>query len=461
MTLAGPGEIVISQHVRDRLTSTLDADIEDLGDCFLRHLKEPVRAYRIGPPGSHPLIKSIITLEELAPSVAVIPFAPHHMPDDHHVIGEVLAEEIIRALSRSSDLNIISRLSTTAFRGRDATLEEIGTRLHADYVVSGVYSSDEKNVVLDVELAETKTSRILWSEHLKEQVSAILSGEQELVGRLVAGICDAVVARELQRSMLQPLPTLKAYTLLMGAIALMHRLSPSDFDESHRLLRALIDRGTRQPIALAWLANWHVLRVQQGWSRDERQDAFLASEYTKHALDADPHCSLAFTIDGFVHANLLKKLDIAKDCYEHALAVNPSNSLAWLLKGTLHAFMDEGRQAVEHTQRALKLSPLDPHQYFYDSLAASACLAARQYEGALQLARRSLRTNSRHTSTLRTMTAAQWNLGLFDEARATVKQLMNLQPTLTVSGWLEHHPAAAYPIGREISEALRQAGVPS
>src|SRR5437868_2280435 len=36
MTLAGPGEIVISQHVRDRLTPTLDAEVEDLADCFLR-----------------------------------------------------------------------------------------------------------------------------------------------------------------------------------------------------------------------------------------------------------------------------------------------------------------------------------------------------------------------------------------------------------------------------------------
>jgi adenylate cyclase len=50
MTLAGPGEIVVSQHVRDRLTSSLDAEIYDLGDCFLRHLKEPVRAYRIALP---------------------------------------------------------------------------------------------------------------------------------------------------------------------------------------------------------------------------------------------------------------------------------------------------------------------------------------------------------------------------------------------------------------------------
>ena len=49
-TLAGPGETVVSAGVRDRLTRDLDADIEDLGDCYLKHIEHPVRAYRVGPP---------------------------------------------------------------------------------------------------------------------------------------------------------------------------------------------------------------------------------------------------------------------------------------------------------------------------------------------------------------------------------------------------------------------------
>jgi hypothetical protein len=36
--------------VRDGLTANLDADIEDLGDCYVRGIPEPVRAYRVGPP---------------------------------------------------------------------------------------------------------------------------------------------------------------------------------------------------------------------------------------------------------------------------------------------------------------------------------------------------------------------------------------------------------------------------
>ena len=461
MTLAGPGEIVISANARDQLTPNLDADIEDLGDCFLRHLSRPVRAYRIGLPGPRPVIKPAVSLGDLAPAVAVVPFAPRDARPDHQLIGEVMAEEIIGALSRSSELNVISRLSTTVFRGRNVTFGDIGAHLNADYVLSGAFSSDEHDITLDAELAEVKSGRIVWSERLIDRISGLLSGERELIGHLVARVGAAVMTRELQRSRLQPLPTLKAYTLLLSAIALMHRLSPRDFEQSRNLLQTLIDRGITHPVPLAWLADWHVLRVQQGWSEDQRKDAYLALECTKRALDLDPTCSLALAVDGFVHTNLLKKLEVAEDRYNLAIQSNPNDAFAWLLKGTLHAFKGEGERAVADTQRALKLSPLDPHRYFYDSLAATACLAAHQFADALKHAQRSLRANRTHTSTLRAMAIAQWNLGLHEEARKTGTELMTLEPTLTIERWRERSPSAQFAIGEEWARTLNEVGVPS
>jgi tetratricopeptide (TPR) repeat protein len=247
----------------------------------------------------------------------------------------------------------------------------------------------------------------------------------------------------------------------MGAIALMHRLSPDDFNEARHLLQTLLDRGDRLSVPQAWLGNWHVLRVQQGWSEDPRQDAYHALECTKRALDADPDCSLALAIDGFVHTNLLKKLDVAEDRYDRALSANPSNPLAWLLKGVLHAFQGEGNEAIEYTQRALKLTPLDPHRYFYDSLSASAYIAGAQYDKALELAKRSLRVNRKHTSTLRVMTVAQWRLGLHDQAHHTAQELLRLDPALTVSRWLENSPSGPYRVGQEFAATLREAGIPN
>ena len=53
-TLAGPGEVIVSDQVHAMLVPGIDADVEDLGDCFLKHIEGPIRAYRLGAavPGS-------------------------------------------------------------------------------------------------------------------------------------------------------------------------------------------------------------------------------------------------------------------------------------------------------------------------------------------------------------------------------------------------------------------------
>jgi class 3 adenylate cyclase/TolB-like protein len=459
--LAGPGEIVVSADLRDQLTPALDADVEDLGACYLKHLHEPVRAYRVGPPGPQPVIEPGTTwMPQLRPTIAVIPFVERAAPPEHQVVGEVLADEIIAALSRSSELDVISRLSTTVFRGRDTSVDEVSRYLTSNYVLSGAYRRVGRRLRLNVELASSGSSTIVWSDSLEGNAHGLMSGKDGVVDHIVAGIGMAIMNRELQRAQSQPLPTLESYTLLMGAIALMHRLSRHDFDRSRQMLQALTERAPRQAIPWAWMARWHVLRVQQGWSDDVTVDAQLALDCARRALNADPQCTLALVNSGFVHTNLLKKLDVAEELYARALQINPNEAMAWLLKGTLHAFKDEGDLALEHAERSLKLSPLDPHRYFYDSLAATAALSAGRYERAIELARRSLRANRTHTSTFRALAISQWQLGLQDDARRTVSELLRLDPGLTVTQYRERHPSGGYETGKIWSSALLDAGVP-
>jgi adenylate cyclase len=458
-TIAGPGEIVVSAGVRDHLTPVLDADIEDLGDCYLKNVRQPVRAYRLGPPGPRPIIDSDSTAG-LRPTIAVIAFRGRKVGLEHHVLGDILADELIGKLSRTPDLNVISRLSTMAFRDRNVGTAEVSAMLGAGYVLSGSYRIAGKNLTVVAELSEAKTGRVIWGDDLKADVEAIIHGNDPLVEQVVSRVSVAVIVRELERAQSQALPTLESYTLLMAAISLMHRLSGHDFVRARELLRTLVERAPRRAIPQAWLAKWHVLRVWQGWSDDEARDTQIALDCTKRALDADGHCSLALAIDGFVHANLLRQLDVALERYELALQVNPNDALAWLLKGTAQAFRGEGAVAMKDTQRALKLSPLDPHRYFYDSLAATAALSAFRYERAVELAQRSLRANRTHASTLRALVVARWELGQHDEARKMVGELMKVAPTFGVARFLERHPSSGYPIGKIWADALRQAGVP-
>ncbi len=460
-SLAGPGETIISARAREQMVPELDGDVEDLGECYLKHVSEPVHIYRVGPPGQNPVIEPGFGAKQLLPAIAVIPFETRHAEPEVRLIGEVIAEDLIKCLSRSHDLTVISRLSTSPFRNRDTTKEAIGAHLKANYVLSGSYTIEANTIFMEAELAEAKSGRILWSQPIKIRIGNVIGIDNSFFDDIVSEIRSAIAIREIQRVHRQALPTLQSYTLLMAALTLMHRMSLSDFDEAHHLLLTLTDRSAREPLPQAWLAKWHVLRVQQGWSQDPRQDASEALRCTRRALGTDPDCSLALAVDGIVHTTLLKRLDIASERYDRAISSNPNESLAWLLRGTMYAFMGQGTQAMADTQWALRLSPLDPHRHFYESLAGTACLAAGQYENALRHGLRSLMANKTHTSTLRVIAIAQWRLGYLDDARRTVARLLKLEPGLTVARYLERSPAAPYETGRNWSDALHQAGLPS
>ncbi len=460
-TLAGPNEVVISAELRDQLVPGLDADIEDMGECYLRHVEKPVHAYRLAPPGRAPAFAGLPADDtELRPTIAVIPFTARTSGPEDAVLGEILAEEIIAALSRTPDLNVISRLSTTALRGRDASLPLVQSHLNANYVLSGAYRVSGNQLILVTELIEARSGRAVWGESLKSTVQEVLQGEDRITSEVVSQLGAHIVRTEMQRAASRPLPNLESSTLLMGAISLMHRSTRSEFDRVREMLEYLIDRHRRLPTPRAWLAKWHVLQVTRGLSSGGKEETKRALEQTQRALDVDPSCSLALAIEGFVHCHMLKDLDGAGQRYESALAANPNDSLAWLFSGVLHSFRSEGSQALASSEKALTLSPLDPMLYFYQSLAATAALSAGDYERVVQLAKASLRSNRSHTSTYRALVIGLALSNRIAEAGHTVKALLDIEPQFSIRNFRDRSPSSGHPMGQIFIDALKSAGVP-
>ena len=168
----------------------------------------------------------------MLPAIAVVPFVNRDAMPEHHLAGDVLAEELIRDLSRSPDLRVISRLSTAAFRHRGLQPDAISAHLNAEYVLSGTYVVRGNEIMLSADLVEAATARMMWSTQLLASLASLVEGERETLLQLVKEIRSAVMVREVERTRGQAVPTLKSYSLLMAAITLMHRGSQDDFEEA-------------------------------------------------------------------------------------------------------------------------------------------------------------------------------------------------------------------------------------
>jgi hypothetical protein len=209
-------------------------------------------------------------------------------------------------------------------------------------VLSGGYRAADDALVVNVELADTAISEVMWAKSFARRVSGLLAQDDDLVNSIVAGASQAIMSNEDREDRHRALPTLDAGTLLLGGIGLMHRTDRRDFDKSRHAFEHLIERYPRYATPYAYLAEWHVFRVAQGWFDSLEHEAAAALDRVNRALDLDAEDSLALTVNGMVHTNLLRKHDVAKHSYDLALQRNPNAGL----RGCIAARCGRSRDAV-------------------------------------------------------------------------------------------------------------------
>jgi adenylate cyclase len=460
-TLAGPGEIVISADLRDFLTDELDGVFEDLGECYLKHVEAPLRIYRVGSAGHRPELVSVDQYATaLSPSIAIIPFAARNVQADHIAVGELIADGVIAQLGVNPDVRVISRLSATVFRDRMESLSQVAAHLRATYVLRGSYLSQGESLLVSVELTDTRTAQLLWTQRINGTVSDLLDVQGSLINNIAAAVHQHVLNSEVRRSVSMPLPRLDSCSLMLGAIALMHRLSRKDFVRSRLMLEHLIARHPRYAVPRAWLSRWYNFAIGQGWSEDPVRDRQIALRTIEDALGMDSSNALAWTIKGLILGYIEKQFDVARESYLAALQANPNEPLAWLGQSTLNAWTGRGEEAISSALTALSLSPFDPMKYYFDSMTSVAMLAARRYDKAIEFASHSLRMNRAFSSTYKTLAEAQFLSGNVPAARETVQALLLVEPAFTVERFRRASPLYQSPDGPMFAAALEGAGVP-
>ncbi|MEM7190423.1 MAG: winged helix-turn-helix domain-containing protein [Pseudomonadota bacterium] len=455
--MAAPGQVIVTVEIRDAALLDPELDFEDLGDLTINGRPGTRRVFRLHHRDNVSVVRGLLAADDVLPTLAVLPINPLDSDDKDRILGDVVVAELTSAFARTTDLTVISRLSSAAFRIGKAQFDDVARLLGADFAVSGVYTLSRGGINLMLELADAHSHRILWSDRFSIPQPDLFNGF-ELGAQIVGRVRKAITLSEIGRVQNRPLETLRNFTMLYGAVGLMHRLSLGDFARAKMLLEDLIVRAPGHPAPRAWLARWYVMRVMQGWSEDAKTDAETALDHASRSLDIDPENTHALTATGFVLTNLLRRFDQAEDSYDAALEIDPNDATGRALRGMLFAFQDRGEAGVRDAERALNIAPLDPHRFFYLALAAGANLTAGNYDRALELTRASLRQNRTHTSTLRMLVALNKLTG--KDTAAPVAELMKVQPELRVGQWLAASPSAEFSVGRRIADALRDAGVP-
>lgn len=459
-SLAAPGEIVISAALRDRLTPASKLVLEDLGTCHLKHVKEPVHAFRVGLPDAAPTPPvALHDTGALRPAIAVLPFGLRGAVVDG-VTAEALADDIAAALSRSSLVQVVSRLATAGLREARATLEEVRQQGPAAYVLTGRAQRHQDHVSLYLELAEGDRGHVTWAQMFSGSVRELGAADGRLPNEVVTQVHAAVMAHETERALHRAPRGLPGHTLLLSAIALMHRLRPADIDQAEAMLGHLAERWPRHPGPHAWLAHLHALRVRlPAAGASGCKAGQLAIHHATTALRCDAGSPLALAMQGYALVHAARDLRAAGESYAQGLAANPRDPLLLLFQAELFALRGMHGPARDCARRALPGFPLEPVRYLHDGVSSLIALEAGEPQEALRLAESAVQRQPCDMQGRVLLGVAEVACGRLQDARETVARLVEMAPSFSLSSFLAHTPATPA-IARRLADALARAGAP-
>src|SRR5215217_2455819 len=78
--------------------------------------------------------------------------------------ADALAHDVITRLAKLRSLFVIAQGTVFALRERGVGPEEAGRMLKVDYIASGSVRRAGKRLLVQVELAEARSARIVWTE---------------------------------------------------------------------------------------------------------------------------------------------------------------------------------------------------------------------------------------------------------------------------------------------------------
>lgn len=329
-------------------------------------------------------------------SIAVLPFVDMSEKHDQEYFSDGLSEELINHLAQNSDLKVIARTSSFAFKGKNEDMRSIATKLGVAHLLEGSVRKEGNTLRITVQLIRASDGVHLWSEIYDRKLNDIFKLQDE-ISTTVAKALNAVLNM----------------TLAAGG-------QPAS-------------KGTTNIAAYNL-----VLQGNYFFWRGEKGDEAKAAEYFQQALKLDPRYALAWAKLARAYAWLgyVGELSTAeavvrgRDAAERALAIDPNCAEGYYARGNIsRLIVGDWTAAISDYERAVAL---DPHSelsdYAQSNILGLKGVMSGRVGDAIDSLHRRLERNPLDTTTLAELAMYQQYVGHLSESAATFRKLLELNP---------------------------------
>jgi TolB-like protein/Flp pilus assembly protein TadD len=377
----------------------------------------------------------IVTVAPRRASIAVMPFVDRSTATGARGgAADALAHDVITRLAKLRVLFVIAQGTVFALHERHIGPEEAGRMLNVDYFVSGSVQRQGQRLTVMVELAETRTARILWAEifnHKSDDTFLVLN---EIGNRIVASIANEIETIERNRAVLKPPNSLDAWEAHHRGLWHMYRFNKPDNERAQHFFKMAVRLDPTFASAFAGLSFTHFQTAFQGWATREPEidRAFEAAGKSLMVDDRDPaaHWAMgrALWLRGRHDQSIIE--------LEQAIDLSPNFALGHYTLAFVHSQAGDPGAAISSSDHSRHLSPFDPLLFGMLGARAMALVRLGRFEDAADWGVKAAARPNAHAHILAIAAFSLALAGRLDEARTHLASIHKTLPRYRVDDFL-------------------------
>ncbi|MGZ8525274.1 MAG: adenylate/guanylate cyclase domain-containing protein [Chitinophagaceae bacterium] len=230
-SLAVAGGILISEKVNDEIKNHSAFSTREMGYFELKNIKQPVRVFAItnngiAVPGRDELRGNT---KQTKNRLAVLPFVNMSADPENEYFSDGITEELLNALTRVDGLQVTSRTSAFAFKGKNHDIRDIAIQLNVDKVLEGSVRKAGNRVRITAQLINAADGYHIWSENYDRDLTDIFEVQDEISAIIANKLRENLSLTESTEHLVKaPTTNVTAYTYFLKGLHFWNKLTPAD-----------------------------------------------------------------------------------------------------------------------------------------------------------------------------------------------------------------------------------------
>jgi len=392
------------------------------------------------------------------PSIGVLPFDNMSGDPSQEYFSDGLTEQIINGLCKVSNLFVIARNSSFAYKGKSVSVKQIAKELGVRYILEGSVQRAGDRIRITAQLIDATTDYHMWSESYDRDLEDIFALQDEITMKLISAMEVNLTYGEQARLWAGMTTNIQAYDRQMRGSDCLFRNNEKDNKQAQQFFMEAIkiDKGWAMPYVMLGFA--HISALFFGWSESPLQSFEEAEKNVGIALGLNDSLDQVHGLLGYI--NLLKRhYDEAIKEGGRAIDLNPNGAEA---HAHLALFMLYGSNKIELAikllKRAFRLNPIPPSHYYH--FLGTAYRINGQYEKAIELAKKCLRGNPDQLEPYLLLAVSYTLLNRPKDAQKAAEEVLRMNPNFSIEYFEKTMPYKNQDAWDEAINALRKAGLP-